>query len=167
MLREEVDQQKQKLINRLNLLNGELQKREMTDELTGLYNRKGVRVNRPRIMEEACKQDKDLFVLIFVSTVFLMKLNEKVNMLQNTDELTGLYNNRLFKNLYQKNIRKYTDDGEASLFMLDIDDFKHYNDSRGHLFGNVVLKLVANHLKGRINDRGIMARWGFSKITTW
>ncbi len=65
MLREEVDYQKQKLIDRLNLLNDELQKRELTDELTGLYNRKGVHVNRPKIMEEACRQDKDLFVLIF------------------------------------------------------------------------------------------------------
>ena len=103
-----------------------------------------------------------LILVIFMagSSILLMRLNYKVNLFQNTDELTGLYNNRLFKNLYYKNIRKFVYYGESSLFMLDIDDFKQYNDSKGHLFGNVVLKLVAEQLKGRISDKGIVARWG-------
>ncbi|MCR4743661.1 MAG: sensor domain-containing diguanylate cyclase [Lachnospiraceae bacterium] len=90
----------------------------------------------------------------------LTKLNKKMNILQNTDELTGLYNNRIFRELYNKNIRKYIADGEASLFMLDIDDFKQYNDSRGHLYGNMVLREVADELKGKLVEKGIFARWG-------
>ena len=115
-------------------------------------------------IERAYRNSRYLLLILAVfmagSSILLKRLNDRVNVLQNTDELTGIYNNRLFKILYNKNIHKFIHYGESSFFMLDIDNFKQYNDSKGHLFGNVVLKLVAEQLKGRISDKGIVARWG-------
>src|SRR5690606_9542416 len=52
--------------------------------------------------------------------------------------------------------------GEAplSLLLLDIDHFKHFNDTWGHQTGDQVLRLVAMTLKSNIKGRDIAARYG-------
>ena len=44
--------------------------------------------------------------------------------------------------------------------MIDIDDFKIFNDTYGHLYGNSIIKIVADGLKQAVKDRGMAARWG-------
>lgn len=73
------------------------------------------------------------------------KLQEDVRRLSITDELTGLYNRRYFN----ENLHKEIQVGEKwnsalSLIMLDIDDFKSYNDTFHHLKGDEVIKEVAH-----------------------
>lgn len=52
-----------------------------------------------------------------------------------------------------------------SFFILDIDDFKQFNDELGHLYGNSVLQLVGQTLKGLCRDVGLPARWGGDEFT--
>ncbi|PLY01674.1 MAG: hypothetical protein C0623_05170 [Desulfuromonas sp.] len=71
-----------------------------------------------------------------------------------TDELTGLSNRRHFQDIFNREIihaRRYSTN--ISLIMIDIDYFKNYNDTHGHLQGDIALKTVAQILLQ--NTRGI------------
>lgn len=99
-----------------------------------------------------------LAIFVSVSTILLTKLNRLSIEQENTDDLTGLFNNRVFRTKYTDSLRKHR--GNISLFMVDIDDFKQYNDKMGHLYGNGVLKLVASLLRQATADCGVVGRWG-------
>ncbi len=82
------------------------------------------------------------------------RLYEKTRALSATDDLTGLANRRQFQDFLQREwtqARRYQDN--FSLLMIDIDNFKAYNDIHGHLKGDIVLKKVAALLLQ--NTRGI------------
>ena len=58
-----------------------------------------------------------------------------------TDELPGAYNQRFFYNILDEQIQKTKKNGlSLGLLMIDIDDFKMYNDIYGHSFGDIILK---------------------------
>lgn len=77
------------------------------------------------------------------------------------DELTGLYNYRFFKHRIKEEISKSKRyKNPFSIIMIDIDDFKKYNDSYGHMEGNDVLKRIANLLKKLLRSTDVIIRFG-------
>ncbi len=71
------------------------------------------------------------------------KLEEEVRRLSITDDLTGLYNHRhFFKTLESELTRLRRQKTSLSLLMLDVDNFKRYNDTHGHVEGDRVLKKI-------------------------
>lgn len=78
----------------------------------------------------------------------------------NTDMLTGLYSHRYFQEKLKEYCKTISEEKPLSLIMIDIDCFKHYNDSYGHLAGDIVLKSVADILKETIKGHGFSARFG-------
>ena len=89
------------------------------------------------------------------------KLFEEKSYLAITDHLTRLYNQRYFQEQLEtevKRIKRYP--RPLSLIMIDIDHFKNYNDTCGHLMGDTVLKEVANIFKSHIRETDIAARYG-------
>jgi diguanylate cyclase (GGDEF)-like protein len=78
-----------------------------------------------------------------------------------TDELTGLYNFRyLIERLEEEIKRTQRYKRSLALIMADIDYFKKYNDSFGHLEGNKVLKVLADILKVSVREVDIVGRYG-------
>ena len=78
-----------------------------------------------------------------------------------TDPLTGLGNRKYFDRSFETAVRTALTNGEPlSLLMFDIDHFKSFNDSYGHLTGDQVLRLVAMSLKQTIKGQDITARYG-------
>jgi diguanylate cyclase (GGDEF)-like protein/PAS domain S-box-containing protein len=77
------------------------------------------------------------------------------------DKLTGLGNLRVFEERLEEEFRR-TDRYNApfSLIMMDIDDFKHYNDSWGHPVGNTLLKMVVGAMKDAARETDILIRYG-------
>jgi len=79
-----------------------------------------------------------------------------------TDGLTGLYNHRFFYERLRAEVaraRRY--DLQLSLLMMDLDDFKTYNDRFGHPAGDGVLRRVAQIMTGQLRNRvDIPARYG-------
>ena len=77
------------------------------------------------------------------------------------DPLTGLKNRRAFERAVAQ-ITAETTDGlsGAALLCLDIDHFKHVNDTYGHLLGDKVLRAVAQVLQANIKGRDLVARIG-------
>jgi diguanylate cyclase len=78
-----------------------------------------------------------------------------------TDPLTSLANRKYFDDALAKAIADARAKGEPlSLMMTDIDNFKKFNDSYGHLTGDQVLRLVAISAKQNVKGQDIAARYG-------
>ncbi len=78
-------------------------------------------------------------------------LEEEVRRLSITDDLTGLYNHRhFFKTLEAELVRLRRQKTSLSLMMVDLDNFKSYNDRFGHLEGDKVLRNVGEIVKHSI-----------------
>jgi diguanylate cyclase (GGDEF)-like protein len=78
-----------------------------------------------------------------------------------TDSLTGLANRRQFYEVLGREYERAQRFGQpVSLILLDIDDFKLINDSRGHLAGDAVLHSVAATLAEVIREIDLAARYG-------
>ncbi len=77
------------------------------------------------------------------------------------DFLTGAFNRKAFdKRLVDTITATRNDHGEMSLLMIDIDHFKHFNDSFGHLIGDEVIKIVAKTLIDTLKGMDCVARYG-------
>jgi diguanylate cyclase len=78
-----------------------------------------------------------------------------------TDPLTTLANRKCFDAALTNAIVEANGNGEhLSLLMCDIDHFKTFNDTFGHLIGDQVLRLVALSLKDNVKGRDLAARYG-------
>ena len=77
------------------------------------------------------------------------------------DELTRIYNRRYFDEILQRETDRTARYSQIfSLLMVDIDDFKKYNDSYGHLAGDQILKKIANILSRIARKTDFVARYG-------
>ncbi|MBU1175484.1 MAG: GGDEF domain-containing protein [Alphaproteobacteria bacterium] len=77
------------------------------------------------------------------------------------DPLTKIYNRKFFDRSIDKAVADAVDTGKpVSIFLLDIDYFKRFNDTFGHQTGDQVLRLVALTLKSMIKGLDIAARYG-------
>ena len=86
---------------------------------------------------------------------------EKSRLLSITDELTQTNNRRYFVNELEKEIeRSKRFSRNLSLIILDIDKFKYYNDTYGHIFGDKIIKSVARSLTETIRKIDFVARYG-------
>ncbi len=78
-----------------------------------------------------------------------------------TDEMTKLYNHRYFQQrLDEELLRADRYEDHISLIILDVDHFKHFNDTYGHPEGDRVLKTVAKLIQKSIREIDIAARYG-------
>jgi diguanylate cyclase (GGDEF)-like protein len=77
------------------------------------------------------------------------------------DPLTGVFNRRYFDDRFDREIRRaYRHLAPITLFLIDIDDFRAYNDLMGQKQGDVVLKQIAMALQGTIRRGGdLIARF--------
>lgn len=73
------------------------------------------------------------------------------------DQLTGLANRRCFE---ESLARELEGSGSGAVLLLDLDNFKHINDSRGHIYGDVILQKVAALLQLVVGPDGLVARFG-------
>jgi diguanylate cyclase (GGDEF)-like protein len=87
--------------------------------------------------------------------------HEEIYRLTTIDGLTQVFNKRYFIETLEREIgraQRYRRD--LSLIMFDIDNFKHINDTYGHLAGDYVLKQLAAVIKARIRREDILSRYG-------
>ena len=102
--------------------------------------------------------------------IMSLKLNESYKRLETLsiiDKLTGLYNRRYFDEALEKEIlraRRFKHD--LSLMFIDIDKFKHFNDTYGHTEGDVVLQRMGQLIKEQVrNEVDIACRYGGEEFT--
>jgi len=120
-----------------------------------------IAVGRPRRRRREAKAVvKMLADLSGIAIVQVDKL-KAIQDTANKDGLTGVFNKRYFQERLSAEIRRAERDGlGVSLFLLDIDDFKNYNDTNGHVAGDEVLKKMGQLLHGSIREDDVVARYG-------
>jgi len=92
----------------------------------------------------------------------LERLARKLEKMSNRDGLTGIANRRCFDDMLVKEwVRNGRQDAPISLLMIDIDHFKAYNDSLGHVVGDGCLCAVARAIQSAVHRPGdLVARYG-------
>ena len=92
----------------------------------------------------------------------LIDARRQLTDLANIDELTGLGNRRLVNKVLQEEINRARRTGaRLSLILLDVDDFKDYNDNYGHPAGDLVLKRLADLMERATSRAGeVVGRYG-------
>jgi len=92
----------------------------------------------------------------------LLRANEKLKEFSMVDGLTNISNRRYFDRALQKSWNiSMRENLPLSMIMIDIDFFKNYNDTYGHLAGDQCLIKVANLIKNTLNRPGdFVARYG-------
>ena len=96
----------------------------------------------------------------------LFKSYQKLEAITREDPLTGIFNRRAFNDYLQSEWDRARRSGQAlSLIIIDIDNFKAYNDSYGHVMGDSCLTKVANCIASKANrPSDLTARYGGEEI---
>ncbi|WP_456480509.1 diguanylate cyclase [Nautilia sp.] len=81
----------------------------------------------------------------------ISEINEKIY----TDDLTKTYNRKYLNLLTNKLINK-----NVCFILFDVDDFKHINDTYGHLAGDIVLQILSEIVKENLRKDDYFIRWG-------
>ncbi|MGE7622197.1 sensor domain-containing diguanylate cyclase [Viridibacillus sp. NPDC096237] len=94
-------------------------------------------------------------------TLELQKKNERLKQLTELDGLTGINNRRYFDDRLPICFREsYKDKWPLTLLMIDIDEFKKYNDTYGHLKGDDLICHTVNIMKDIVAEKGVICRYG-------
>jgi diguanylate cyclase len=118
-------------------------------------------VKSTREMRETSKALEERLMLSKSEISNLQQSLEAIRAESLTDPLTGLGNRKYFDRSIDMAVQNALANGEPlSLLMFDIDHFKSFNDSYGHLTGDQVLRLVGMSLKQTIKGQDITARYG-------
>jgi diguanylate cyclase (GGDEF)-like protein len=121
----------------------------------------GILYMENNLTTNAFTPDRMEMLRILSSQVSISIENARLFGLATTDGLTKLYVHRYFKLLLDKEMqRSRRHNKQFSLIMMDIDDFKFFNDTYGHQLGDKVLRIVARTIKkiSRVDD--VLARYG-------
>jgi len=101
------------------------------------------------------------FVAVFADISSLKHAQARLDYQAHHDPLTGLPNRTLFESRLQTALNSQHDTGsQGAVLFLDLDRFKHINDSLGHPIGDLLLKNIAIRLKDQLRDIDTVARLG-------
>lgn len=118
---------------------------------------------------EGCYDEIDLSLLESIAPQMALALDRaewqekaaQFQLMSITDPLTGLLNRRyLEERLMEELNRSRRYDYAMSFMMIDIDDFKHYNDRNGHQAGDLALEMTAQCLKSALRSADVASRYG-------
>jgi diguanylate cyclase (GGDEF)-like protein/PAS domain S-box-containing protein len=132
------------------------------DRLLGVIN---VTDKADESNSEAIYSEVDLKILVAISrevasAIENLRMYKELNILATTDPLTHTFNFRHFsKSLDYELARQRRMKGSLSLIMLDIDDFKSYNDTFGHVEGDALLQGFGQILRDSIREMDIACRY--------
>ncbi len=101
------------------------------------------------------------FVAVFADISSLKHAQARLDYQAHHDPLTGLPNRTLFESRLQAALNDPGDgNSQGAVLFLDLDRFKHINDSLGHPVGDLLLKGIAQRLKEQVRDVDTVARLG-------
>ncbi len=157
----------------------EAEKRERQIELLSRENQvKSAEIDNRRLQQRIWWLLAVVFALVAVivgalyrkvrqANALLQVKNLELKQQSSRDPLTGLYNRRHFQEfmrtylqLEKRGVGTSGEEIVGALFLLDIDHFKHVNDSQGHAAGDAVLKMISESLHDILRETDMIVRWG-------
>ncbi|MEX0738858.1 MAG: diguanylate cyclase [Pseudohongiella sp.] len=102
-----------------------------------------------------------MLLVLIIAHFTLRSYQRRLEDMATKDRLTGVANRHLFEMIFnhvQKNSQRYP--RPVALIGIDIDHFKHTNDTHGHQAGDLVLQAVANTILQQTRDSDTLCRWG-------
>jgi diguanylate cyclase (GGDEF)-like protein len=111
--------------------------------------------------EELKRLNAELETIVAERTRELVEKNKELEVLSVTDRLTGLFNRRKLDEVLDEELircRRYA--VQFAAILMDIDHFKHVNDTHGHAVGDVVLKEMGRIARESTRDADALARYG-------
>jgi diguanylate cyclase len=142
-------------------LNGATQRLSVAHDAAHVKAIVDVLVKSTREMSESNKALEQRLALSKHEISNLQQSLEAIRAESLTDPLTGLGNRKYFDRMIDQAVQNALANNEPlSLLMFDIDHFKSFNESYGHLTGDQVLRLVGMSLKQTIKGQDITARYG-------
>lgn len=140
---------------------------DMSNKLGSAKDRDGIRAIVESLVQTASEMQKNNQTLeqrLNASRQEISQLQENLEAVRTeslTDPLTNLANRKHFDHAIAKALHESVERNEpVSLIMTDIDHFKMFNDTWGHLTGDQVLRLVAMSMKQNVKGQDIAARYG-------
>jgi diguanylate cyclase (GGDEF)-like protein/PAS domain S-box-containing protein/putative nucleotidyltransferase with HDIG domain len=96
----------------------------------------------------------------------IIEANERLASMAYTDPLTGLPNHRMLMGYIDEKLASCKQTGEiCSLLFIDLDHFKHVNDTWGHQAGDAVLRDAAQRLTVHLRSQDFVGRYGGEEFT--
>ncbi|MBB4862864.1 PAS domain S-box-containing protein [Pseudomonas nitritireducens] len=101
------------------------------------------------------------YVAVFSDLSSLKRSQHELDFLAHHDPLTGLPNRLLLRERIEQALtRAEREQGGGALLSIDLDHFKHINDSLGHSIGDLLIRAVAERLEDCLDERCSLARLG-------
>ena len=125
-----------------------------------------LRLSDGQFCEVTVSSRLDKTVLLFEDITERVKAEERINYMAHYDTLTGLPNRAYFTEQVEADLERRRHHGDkrpndmAMLMIVDIDDFKHVNDTLGHLIGDRVLIETSERLSRVLGRDSLVARLG-------
>jgi len=95
-----------------------------------------------------------------------LRMRETLASLAIRDPLTGLFNRRYLGESLEREVRRTARNGmPIGVIILDVDNFKRFNDTFGHGAGDTMLNSMAKLLRSRTRAGGIASRYGGEEFT--
>lgn len=86
---------------------------------------------------------------------------EDTLIMAHTDTLTSLWNHGYFQyRLDEELLKAKSKNYPLSILMIDLDDFKKFNDTYGHIQGDAALRMISENLKKNARDKDVICRYG-------
>jgi len=131
---------------------------QIDNDLIGLL---AVASYQPNVFDEMDQLLLEQIAQQAVLSIQNARIHEEVSRQAKLDSLTGVFNhNHFIERLYENTESALTTLNPLSLIMLDIDHFKIYNDTYGHVVGDQVLKLTVQAIQSHIKKTDTVGRWG-------
>ena len=131
---------------------------QIEDDLIGLL---AVASYQPNVFDEMDQLLLEQIAQQAALSIQNARIHEEVSRQAKLDSLTGVSNhNHLIEQLYEDAESALTTPTSLSLIMLDIDHFKLYNDTYGHVIGDQVLILTVQAIQSHIKKTDTVGRWG-------
>lgn len=114
-----------------------------------------------RQLEDAMAKLNESAILLDLQRLELEEANKNLQRLATTDSITGLLNHRAMQDEVATIARQTAEKATSlSVGMLDVDNFKAYNDSFGHQAGDAVLEQLGEILRSSVREGDVVARYG-------
>ncbi|WP_136660788.1 EAL domain-containing protein [Nitratireductor sp. XY-223] len=135
--------------------------RQLKSLIAGEESRALVYFSEELYLEFSAKRRKgNGVVLIFEDVTARIKAEEKIVHMARYDSLTGLSNRGYFSEIVENAVRNMGEDEKFALAVIDLDDFKHVNDTNGHMTGDRLLCAISARLSGLADERMTLSRFG-------